>query len=47
MARNNKDRFDFAGAEDNVGSWLNNAGRVAIPIVLVVIVVFFVVTRFV
>ncbi|WP_251153654.1 hypothetical protein [Cellulosimicrobium sp. Marseille-Q4280] len=47
MARNNKDRFDFAGAEDNVGSWLGNTGRVVIPIILGVVVLFGIVLEFV
>ena len=46
MART-KNRFDFDGAEENVGSWLNNTGRTAVPVVLGIIAAFFVVTRFV
>lgn len=46
MARTGN-RIDFSAAEDRVGNWLGNNGRVVIPIVLAVIVVFGVVLEFV
>lgn len=47
MARTGKDRFDFSAAEDQVGNWLGNTGRVVVPIILGVIVLFTVVLEFV
>ncbi|GEL47086.1 hypothetical protein CHO01_22020 [Cellulomonas hominis] len=43
----NKDRFDFAGADDRVGQWLHTNGRVVIPVIALLVVGFFVLTRFV
>jgi hypothetical protein len=46
MARTGN-RIDFSAAEDRVGDWLGNNGRVVVPIILGVLVVFGVVLEFV